>query len=417
MKRPIFSPARFVFADVHPMRWLAIQVVVLAFGGLSAQGCDGDPAGPATPPPPPREIEVLTMAPSEVRDTGEYLGSLLARGNVVVLPRVAGYVRAVLVRPGQQVAVGAPLIEIDARDDSAALASAQAQLSATQASLSLSKQVRDRTEAMFREGLATAEELDQRRASVESAAATARAADAQVLQRRVALQYNSVRAAVAGVVGDVLVRVGDFVTSDTKLTAISQSGGLELSVSVPATRARGISVGTPVEVLDRDGVLQLASTVFFVSPDADPSTQLVEVKAAISASAQGPQGLRSSELVRSRMIYSTRMALQVPASAVLRQSGQAFVFVVLDSKDPSKPGLRVERRPVELGDLGDESFVLVKGLVAGERIAMSSIQQLRDGGAVKMKAAAPSSGKTAAAPEPAAAQPPAAAKTAAGAGR
>ena len=205
----------------------------------------------------------------------------------------------------------------------------------------------------------------------------AAAAQAAVTQRKVVVQFFSVRAAAAGVVGDVLVRVGDFVNASTRITTINQAGALELSLAVPASRARGLAVGTPVEVLAEDGSVSLASTVFYVAPDADPTTQLVEIKAQIPATAN----LRSSELVRARVVYAVNQALQVPARAVLRQSGQTFVYVVVD-----KGGKTVaERRPVELGDLGVESFVLQKGLAAGERIVTSSLQALRDGAPVKVR--------------------------------
>ncbi|MBK7535247.1 MAG: efflux RND transporter periplasmic adaptor subunit [Myxococcales bacterium] len=372
----------------------SVAVALALCAGLAA-GCGkkGQASGGPAGPPPPKEIEILALQPTEVRDTGEYLGSLLSRGSVTVLPQVAGYVRAVLVRPGQKVAAGAPLLEVDAREEAAALASAEAQRAAAAASLGLARQVRERTEALFREGLATAEELDQRRAAVEAADASTRAAEAQVSQRKVAVQYNTVRAAVAGVVGDVLVRVGDFVTASTRATTISQAGALELSISVPAARARSVTVGMPVELVAADGSAELTTQVFFVAQDADPRTQLVELKAAVPEG----RGLRSSELVRARVIYSTRQALQVPARAVVRQSGQAFVYVVVSKGQ----GLVVERRPVTLGDLGASAFVLEQGLGAGDRIAVSAIQQLRDGAAVKLKepkpAGAPPSGAAGAA--------------------
>src|SRR6186713_161647 len=89
-----------------------------------ASACKEEAPAPAAPPP--RAIEVLTLAPTELRDTGEYLGSLLSRGSVTVLPQVAGYVRKILVKPGQQVEAGAVLAEIDARQEHAALQSASA---------------------------------------------------------------------------------------------------------------------------------------------------------------------------------------------------------------------------------------------------------------------------------------------------
>jgi RND family efflux transporter MFP subunit len=343
----------------------------------SVVGCGGPPA--AKPVPPPREVELLTLAPSETRDTGEYLGTLLSRQSVNVLPQVAGAVRRIHVSPGQKVEAGTPLLEVDARQESAALESAQAQRSSAATSLELARQTRERTEALYKEGLVSAQELERARSQTDTAEAATRAASAQVSQREVQLQYYVVRAPFAGTVGDVLVRVGDYVGATTPLTSVAQADVLEVSVSVPSTRARSLQPSTPLEVLDSQGRVLLTSPVFFVAPQADARTQLVELKAAF----RNTVGLRPNELVRTRLVYSTRSALQLPAVAVVRQSGQAFAFVAQEKGEQ----LVVERRPVTLGTLGEKAYVVESGLREGDRVAVSSLQALRDGAAVKPKQA------------------------------
>jgi RND family efflux transporter MFP subunit len=350
--------------------WSAALLAVVA-------GCSGKPQAAAAPPP--REVEVVTLAPREVRDTGEYLGSLLSRQSVTVLPQVAGYVRRIHVRPGQKVEEGAPLLEVDAREESAALDSAQAQHSSAQVNLDLARRTVARTEALYKEGLASAQELERAQAQVEAAEASSRSSAAQVTQRQVQLQFHVVRAPFSGTMGDVLVRQGDFVSATTPLTSVAQADALEVSVAVPAARARAIKPDTALEILDAQGKVLLTSTVFFVAPQADPRTQLVEVKAAFRNSV----GLRPSELVRARIVYSTRDALQIPALAVLRQSGQPFAMVVQEKDGKTV----VERRPITLGPLGDMAYVVERGLQEGDRVAVSSMQALRDGMAVKPKSA------------------------------
>jgi RND family efflux transporter MFP subunit len=338
-----------------------------------AAGC-GKEAKNAKAAPPPVSVEVLVLAPTELRDTGDYLGSLLSRGSVTVLPQVAGYVRKIQVKPGASVAAGAPLVEIDSREEAAALTSAAAQAESAKASLALAKQTLTRTEGMFREGLVSAQDLDKAQADKAAAEAAVRAATAQVSQRRVAMSNRQVAAPVAGVVGDVQVRVGDYVTATTPLTTLSKSKALELSVAVPASRARGVAPGVPVEILADDGSVLVASTAFFIASDADPKTQLVEIKASFDNTV----GLRPEELVRARVVYQKRAALQVPLTAVARQSGQAFVFVVVEEGGQTK----VQRRPIKLGSLGERGYLVEDGLAAGDRIAVSALQQLRDGAAV-----------------------------------
>ncbi|WP_408891485.1 efflux RND transporter periplasmic adaptor subunit [Myxococcus faecalis] len=339
-------------------------------------GCSGKKAAPAAPEP--REIDVVTVAPREVRDTGEYLGSLLSRQSVTVLPRVDGYVRRIHVRPGQHVESGAPLLEVDSRVETAALDGAQAQLSSARVELELARRTLTRTQALRQEGLASAQELESTQARVEAAQATERAASAQVAQRQVQLQFHVIRAPFAGTVDDVLAREGDFVTASTPLTRVAQAEILEVSVSVPSHRARSLKPDTVMEVLDAKGAVLLTSPLFFVAPQADPRTQLVEVKAAF----QNTQGLRPSELVRARLVYSVRDALQIPALAVVRQSGQPFALVVRE-KDGATV---VERRLITLGALGERSYVVEQGLETGERVAVSFLQALRDGAPVKVKA-------------------------------
>ncbi|MCI0571688.1 MAG: efflux RND transporter periplasmic adaptor subunit [Myxococcaceae bacterium] len=353
--------------------WL--WTVALAAG---VSGCAGKPAD--KPAPPPREVEVLRLAAGEVRETGEYLGNLASRQSVTVFPQVAGYVRRIHVRPGQSVQAGDALLEVDARQESAALESAQAGRTSAVASLELARQTRARSESMHKEGLLSAQELERAVAQAEAAEAAARAAAAQVARAQVQLQFHVVRAPFAGTLGDVLVRVGDAVGASTPLTSVAQADALEVSVAVPAERARTLAPGAPLEVLDSKGQVLLSSPVFFVAPQADPRTQLVEVKAAFRNGA----ALRPSELVRARLVYATRQALQLPAAAVVRQSGQAFAFVVQEKAGQA----RVERRPVTLGALGEAAYVVERGLQEGDVVASSSLHLLRDGAPVRPRPAA-----------------------------
>lgn len=352
---------------------VAAWMAGLAAVAVAGSGCEKQAAPPKAPPP--REVQVLSMTPTEVRDTSEYLGSLLSRQSVNVLPQVAGYIRKIHVKPGQKVAAGDVLVEVDARQVAAAVDSAQAQQNSAGARLELAKQTLSRTEALYKEGLVSAQELERARSDAQAAEAGLRAASAQVSQQQVALQYHAVRAAVPGVIGDVPVRLGDYVGPTTQLTSIAQADTLELSIAVPTQRARQIRPDTPVEILDENGKVLVTSTLFFVAPQADPRTQLVEVKAAF----QNNVGLRPSEFVRARIVYSVRKALQVPVLSVVRQSGQPFVFA-LEEKDGHPI---VQRKPITLGDLGESTYVVESGLHEGDRIAISSLQMLRDGAPVK----------------------------------
>jgi RND family efflux transporter MFP subunit len=354
----------------------------VALVGLGLFGCVARAEKPA--PPAPREVEVLTIAPSTVRDTGEYLANVVSRQSISIVPQVSGYVKRILVKPGQEVKVGDVLVELDSRAERAALDSINAQVHAAETAEELARRTAERTRSLSKEGLVTGQDLDRAEAEAQAARAQQRAVAARAAEQRVGVGFHEIRAPFAGTVGDVVARIGDFVTASAPLTSITQGKNLELAIRIPPERARLVRPGTPVEVLDAEGKVALTTTLYFVAPETDPRTQLVDVSAIF----QNTIGLRPSEMVRTRIVYGTNTALQVPVLSIVRQSGQAFVYVV----EQRSTGSVVVRRPIALGPLSDQSYVVPKGLAAGDRIATSSLQSLRDGAAIKPKAVAADAG-------------------------
>src|SRR5690606_30381448 len=111
-----------------------LTVVLL---GLSQTACNEPQAAAA---PRPVSVELLTLAPSEVRDTSEYLGNVVSRQNVSILPQVGGAIRQILVSPGETVKTGQVLIQVDARQETADLESARARQQSAQANMELARQ-------------------------------------------------------------------------------------------------------------------------------------------------------------------------------------------------------------------------------------------------------------------------------------
>src|SRR5207247_584312 len=145
-----------------------------------------------------------------------------------------------------------------------------------------------------------------------------KAIEAQIRQQKVALGYHRVTVPVAGVVGDIPVRVGDSVTRSTVLTTVDQNAGLEVYVNVPVQEAQNLKVGLPVQLVDDKGQTMVATKVSFVSPAVDTATQSVLAKAVL------PEGgpFRTEQFVRARVVWTRAPALTVPLVALNRINGQ-----------------------------------------------------------------------------------------------
>ena len=315
------------------------------------------------------------LAPTPIRDFTEYLATLKSRRSIVLQPQVDGQLRKIYVKSGAVVDAGAPIMQIDPTRQSAVVVNAEASHASQAANASYAKEAYERARRLFEGGAVSRQELDQAKATWESAQAQSAALGAAIRQNVTQLDYYRIAAPAHGTVGDIPVRVGDYVTPQTKLTTIDDNGLLEAYVSVPVERADRLRPDLEVQLLDADGQVVSDGKVSFISPQVNEDTQSVLVK-TIADNAQNK--LRSAQLVRARIVWSTHEGILVPALSVLRVNGQTFVYVAV-----SEGGrLVVRQRPVALGALEGGSYVAKSGVQAGDRLVVSGTQHVRDGAAV-----------------------------------
>ena len=119
-------------------------------------------------------------------------------------------------------------MQIDAGMQQAAVATLESQRASRQADVQYARQQSTRMKTLLEAGAASQAEKEQAETAVQTSEAQLKAVEAQIREQRVALAYHGVTAPVAGVVGDVPVRVGDSVTKSTVLTTIDQNAGLEV---------------------------------------------------------------------------------------------------------------------------------------------------------------------------------------------
>lgn len=347
----------------------------LLFSALLFVACSkgGEEAPPAEPPV---AVRALTLESHPVEDTSDYLASLISRKAVNLHPQVQGYVRAINVTPGATVKAGTVLLSIDASAEAAALQNLVATRESQVVQAQLARERLERATSLRGDGIVSQQDADAARAAADTAEATLRATDALIASQRARVGFFSIVAPFDGVVGNFPVKVGDFVQPGTPLTSLTADAGLEAEVWVPVEKATQLTPQSLVRLVDSDGKALAESPVVFVSPRADPASQLVLIKAAFATS----EGLRADQLVRGRVVWNASPGLTVPAAAIQRQAGQAFAYVV-GGEGAAKTVTRV---PVTLGALQGRDYVVVGGVEAGQRVVVTSVQHLHDGSVVQL---------------------------------
>jgi RND family efflux transporter MFP subunit len=366
-------PRASLFRPPRPGRFAhAVTLPVLSLGVL-AMGCGGEAAKKVqaqAPPGIPVKIEVAHSVP--VNDSTEYVATLKSRDSAVIMPQVEGQITQILVRSGDRVSPGSPILQIDPAKQEATVKSQVETRAAKLASLEYAKQQFERVSRLHAEGVTSQQDLDQAKSALDAAQAELQSLDAQVHEQQVQLQYYRVAAPSGGIIGDIPVRVGDRVTVSTVLTTLDEPGSLEAYVSVPVERAPQLRLGMPIQIVDSTGRVLADTRIRFLSPEVDNQTQTVLVKARVD---NNTGSLRTAQFVRARVIWDTHPRPVIPVLAVSRNSGQYFAFVAED-KDGS---LVARQRPLRIGDIVGNDYVVIEGIKPGDRVIVSGTQLLLDG--------------------------------------
>jgi RND family efflux transporter MFP subunit len=349
-----------------------------ALAAAVAAGCSKAQQGPP-PQMPALPVGIQVLAPKPVTISSEFVAVLKSRRSTEVRPQVEGIITQIFVRSGDNVNNGAPILQIDPAKQQATVQSEEAGRAAQEAAVRYAEQQFERAKQLLKVGAISQQEYDQAESALRTAKASWAVTDARVRENEVQLRYFRVSAPAAGIVGDVPVRVGDRVKTDTVLTTIDQNAGLEIYVQVPIERSQDIKRGLRVRVLDSQGQVLAESIIDFVSPQVDDKTQSILAKAPVPTG----KGFRNDQFVRAQVIWREEPGLTIPAVAVTRINGQYFAFVA----EPGQKGFVAHQRAVQLGELVGNDYVVVGGLKSGDRLIVSGVQKIGEGAPVQFKEA------------------------------
>lgn len=364
------TSVRFFLCRTTPGRTLLFAAL------LACAGCRGNQAQGAPAAPPPTGVELLTIQPRPLDQGSEFIATIRSLRSTTVQPEVDGIVTRILVKAGDRVSLGTPLVQIDPERQQATVRSTEANRGGTEADVQYWRQQVKRLEALVEAGAISRQEFEQAQNSLRSAEARLASLDAQLREGRVELQYYRVDAPQAGVVGDIAVRQGDRVTPADTITTIDQNEALEAYIQVPLDRSPDLRVGLPVQLLDSEGKVLAINPITFVAPRVDDATQTVLVKSALR---EQPPGVRVLQFVRARVIWRSEPTITIPMTAVSRISGQYFCFVA----EKGATGLVARQRPVQVGEIAGNDYVVTGGLAAGDQVVVSGIQKIGDGAPIR----------------------------------
>lgn len=214
------------------------------------------------------------------------------------------------------------------------------------------------------------QEIQQAEAQVAEAAAQVRSIEVQ-------LQETAVLAPFTGIVGDVDIKVGDYVNKGDILTRLTANDQLELRLPISLQHKADLKIGLPVQMVDAQGKVLATGRISFISPSVNQDSQTILAKATFDNS----EGLfKDGQFVTAEVVWNQKQnAVVIPMTAVRFQGDQRFVFLA-EGQDK----LTAKRQPVKLGLIQGDRAEILEGLQPGQKLIISGTQKLSDGAAINI---------------------------------
>jgi len=364
----------------------AIKLLLLGGFLLFLAGCGGSKAAPAPPLP---VVEVATVVQQDTPIYSEWVAILDGYVNAQIQPHVAGYIIEQNYKEGSVVRKGDVLFEIDPRPFKAALDQAKAQLAQAEAQLGKASLDVERDTPLAEARAIAQSQLDTEIQAKLGTQALVEAANANVEQAQLNLEWTKVTSLVSGIAGMAQVQIGNLVGPNSVLTSVSQVDPIKAYFTVSEQQFTDFhrrfptqaSVEEqrrhmPLELLLADGsVYERPGTIYFADREVNPATGAIRIAGVFP----NPSNLlRPGGYGRVRASAKTQNgALLVPQRAVIELQGSQQVAVV-GSDD------KISIRPVTVGERIGNLWIVTEGLKPGERVVVEGLMKVRDGTPVKV---------------------------------
>lgn len=341
-----------------------IVILGAAAGGLyltdrlmAAQDVAADVRRPGGDQPLPVETiqpEILTFS-----EVVRAVGSARAVRAVDLLPDASGRISRIAFRPGDRVAAGDVLLELDDRI-------ATADLKATEATLAEAQAAFDRQEQLKRSGSAST-------AAYETARATLLRAEAEHDRARAVLDDRTVRAPFAGVIGLSDLVEGQLIDTGTRIATLDDLSVIEIDFSLPETVLPRLERGQRVEFTSAAWPGRVfTGRISGIDTRVDPATRSIALRADIP---NDDGALAGGMFLQVQLVLTERERPAVPERALSVDGDRSLIMLAENGT----------ARQVEIvtGQQQGGLIEVVSGLPPSARIIVTNLHRVASGMAVE----------------------------------
>lgn len=343
---------------MKPRRFLPGLLVAAVMTAACQPGGKADEDSDETPAVP---VEISLAERGDIYAVYSGTAPIEAFKDAMVIAKVGGEVREILVEEGDDVVAGQLLARLDGD---------RLRLEMQQSEANLQKLQRDyqRNVDLKDKGLISAGDFEKIKYEMD-------ALEAAFNLARLELSYTEIRAPIDGVISERIIKIGNTIDVNAPTFQVTSLEPLVSYLHVPEREYRRIDPGQEAMIeIDALAGTRFAARVARVSPVVDPDTGTFKITIEVS---DPTRRLKPGMFGRISIVYDMHAnALQIPRSAIIDEAGETAVFVVEDDV--------AHRRNVKTGYTEKGSVEILEGLTDDEQFVVVGQTGLKDGSKVSI---------------------------------
>lgn len=320
----------------------------------------------------PKSIEYEEVQP-EIRSIYKKSvinGKIEPRDEILLKPQISGIITEIYKEAGEMVHAGDVIAKVKVVPDLAQLSSAESRLNVAEINFEQVKSDYDRVLSLYESGVVSKESFETSKASylkAQEEVATAKETIEIIKEgmSKSTAQYSNtqIKSTITGMILDIPVKVGNSViqtnnfNEGTTIATIANMNDLIFVGKIDETEVGKIAEGNEVNlIIGAMHDVQCKAFLEYIAPKGtlENGATTFEIKAAVAPLEDG--FIRSGYSANGEIITDRRdSVLSIPESTIEFQGDSTFVYVLTDTKDPSK---KYERKHVKVG-LSDGLYIEV----------------------------------------------------------
>ena len=326
-------------------------------------------------------VSVLPVSKQQFDHFIDLLGKVDAENISYISPRgMAGQVKALFVQEGQSVKKGQLLLKLDDAIARQQVVAARQQLEGIKTQLGYAKNIAQRQQNLWEQGIGTEVQLITAKTNVQSLENQLKASEEQVKVAVEQLNTANVYSDVDGVADVVNVKVGETfvgVNNNGPQIKIVNTSHLKIVTNVPENYLTRLHKGTPVLINIPDAKKEdIPSTISVISQVVDLTQRGFVAEAKIPHNAE----LKPNQTAIMRIKdYSAANAIVIPVNMVQTDETGKYVYTMVTGSNGKSIAHRVT---VIIGEVYGDNVEIKSGLSGGEQLISEGYQSLYEGQAV-----------------------------------